>query len=338
MEHIVNIDSTNRDTTLYPSGNSYVLNLVTPIRWISRVELVSAKIPNTIWNVSSTLGTTLMTYTSTDIKLPPGFYSATGLANDIMATGIAPALKILYLPNEGKYLFYSLTAGFTITPVTAEFGRVIGVPLGTTLTGTLVSGGNWPQYASNPTFTGYYIAKSVNIIDLAPNEFIYLDIEELRTTCTHDSRKNVQVTTNEPSGKQITRVTTEGSTIENTFGIITMDVDSGSYKMFKEAADYKIAADYIQRIPKISKLTVKWKDSKGNALSFNGLEDNSIILRFICDPVPITLDRPRGLPSPVRLDKEMDRRKMMMIAIGVVLIISLFIISLIKPRTSGNSL
>ena len=83
MEHIVNIDSKNRDITLYPSGNSYVLNLVTPIRWISRVELVSAKIPNTIWNVSSTIDTPRMTYISTAIKLPPGFYTATGLANDI---------------------------------------------------------------------------------------------------------------------------------------------------------------------------------------------------------------------------------------------------------------
>jgi len=330
MEHIVNIDSKNRDTTLYPSGNSYVLNLVTPIKWISRVELVSAKIPNTIWNVSSPLGTTLLTYVSTPIKLPPGFYSATGLANDIMATGIAPALKILYLPNEGKYLFYSLTAGFTVSPGTAEFGRVIGVPLGATLTGTLVSGGDWPQYASNSAFAGYYIAKSTNIIDLAPNEFIYLDIEELRTTCTHDSRKNVQITTTEPSGKQITRVTTEGSTIENTFGILTMDVDSGSYKMFKESADYKVAADYIQRIPKISKLTVRWKDSQGNPLSFNGLEDNSILLRFICDPVPVTLDRPRGLPAPVRLGSVMDRRQLIMISIGIVLIVGLLIISFMK--------
>ena len=330
MEHIVNIDSTNRDTTLYPSGNSYVLNLVTPIKWISRVELVSAKIPNTIWNVSSTLGTTLMTYVSTAIKLPQGFYSATGLASDIISSAVAPGLKILYLPNEGKYLFYSLTAGFTITAGTTEFGRVIGVPFGTTLTGTLVSGGNWPQYASNSSFSGYYIAKSTNIIDLSPNEFIYLDIEELRTTSTHDSRKNVQVTTTEPSGKQITRVTTEGSTVENTFGIITMDVDSGSYKMFKEAADYKISADYIQRIPKISKLTVTWKDSRGNPLSFNGLEDNSIILRFICDPVPITLDRPKGLPAPVTLDKKIDQKMIMMIGIGIVLIVGLLIISFMK--------
>ena len=40
-------DSKNRD---YPSGNSYVLHLTRPIKNIERVDLVSARVPNTMWN------------------------------------------------------------------------------------------------------------------------------------------------------------------------------------------------------------------------------------------------------------------------------------------------
>ena len=40
-------DSKNRD---YPSGSSYVLHLTTPIKDIERVDLVSARVPNTMWN------------------------------------------------------------------------------------------------------------------------------------------------------------------------------------------------------------------------------------------------------------------------------------------------
>ena len=43
-------DSKNRDVALYPSGNSYVLHLTRPIKNIERVDLVSARVPNTMWN------------------------------------------------------------------------------------------------------------------------------------------------------------------------------------------------------------------------------------------------------------------------------------------------
>ena len=39
-------DSKNRDVQLYPSGNSYVLHLTTPIKDIERVDLVSARVPH----------------------------------------------------------------------------------------------------------------------------------------------------------------------------------------------------------------------------------------------------------------------------------------------------
>ena len=45
------VSSENRDTTLYPNGNSYTLHLTTTIKDIQRVELLHASIPNTMYNL-----------------------------------------------------------------------------------------------------------------------------------------------------------------------------------------------------------------------------------------------------------------------------------------------
>lgn len=44
-EYIVFVDSANRNSTLYPSANSYTIHLINPIRNVSRVELVCATLP-----------------------------------------------------------------------------------------------------------------------------------------------------------------------------------------------------------------------------------------------------------------------------------------------------
>jgi hypothetical protein len=44
----------DRDLTRYPSGNSYVLHLTSPID-IERVDLVSARVPNTMFNLGAGL-------------------------------------------------------------------------------------------------------------------------------------------------------------------------------------------------------------------------------------------------------------------------------------------
>ena len=46
MEYVVYVDSNNRNQTLYPNSNSFTLHLATPIRNITRAELVSAMLPS----------------------------------------------------------------------------------------------------------------------------------------------------------------------------------------------------------------------------------------------------------------------------------------------------
>mgnify|MGYP003343848811 CR=1 FL=1 len=55
-------DSTNRDKTFYPSGNTYTLHLTNPIHSVIQVDLVAAKVPNTMYNILD--GSNVLTFTS----------------------------------------------------------------------------------------------------------------------------------------------------------------------------------------------------------------------------------------------------------------------------------
>ena len=78
METLVYADSKNRDTNLYPSGNSYVLHLTNPITNVAQVDLVTAKVPNTTFNLTN--GTAALNFNGTIMNLTPGYYTASSLA------------------------------------------------------------------------------------------------------------------------------------------------------------------------------------------------------------------------------------------------------------------
>ena len=78
MEYIVYADSNQRDTSLFPSGNSYTLHLTRPIKNVTRVDLVSVVVPNTVYNLTGTSNVLRVSGTS-NIWLNPGFYTATSL-------------------------------------------------------------------------------------------------------------------------------------------------------------------------------------------------------------------------------------------------------------------
>ena len=274
-------DSTNRDITIYPSGSEYTLHLTNPIKNIVRIDLVAAKVPNTMYNVTN--GNNFVSVNSTNVSIAPGYYSANGLANAIMnASGGGGAITIDFLCDEGKYLF-SNTSSFTFTALTAEAKKAFGL---TTVTSSPASGN--PVYALDPTYGTLNIAKSTSIIDLSVNEYVFLDIQEFRTTSVLDAKKLINGTT-------------EGSSIRSSFGMIPMDVSGGSIKNYKETSDYKQYVEYDYPIVKLDRLTVRWIDKNGQLLNFNGFENNAFTLRFKCIFV-----RPDPPPPPLR-DVELDR-------------------------------
>ncbi len=244
------VDSTERDVIMYPSGAQFTLHLTDPVKNISRVDLVAAKVPNTVYNLIGT-GTAL-TVAGTAMEFNPGFYSTTTLAAEISDRGS----NVAYVPSEGKFLF-SGEAPFDLEIHTDEMARLIGLPLGVT---------------SSTANT----IKSARVVDMSMNEFVFLDIIELRT----------------PGNLHARALEAKSGSVRNSFAMIPMDVDSGTVKSFKEHADFEMSAVFPQPIDKLSRLTINWLDASGRPLDFQGLENNSFVLRIHterpkCDIPPV---------------------------------------------------
>lgn len=278
------VTSENRDKNRYPSGNSYTLHLTTPIKDISKVELLQASIPNSIYNlvdgsnvialsnvfVGDTLDTSQLTYFS----IPPGYYSAPGLATEIqLATSNVTNLSVSFLPNEGKMLFSRPTSGnaFSLYTSSNVLGSMLGVNANQVIQSTSVNvatGNNYPLYSDHSRYRDKNFIKSTQIVDKHPNQGVFLDIQELRTILNEDA-KSIGA-----SG------TYSGQNINMSFGMIPMDVNSGDIKHFKKYSDFDFDINYPQVISKLDRLSIQWVDRFGIPINFNGVNDNSFVLRF----------------------------------------------------------
>ena len=275
------VSSENRDTTLYPNGNSYTLHLTTPIKDISKVELLHASVPNTMYNLTNGSNAVAFSNATSSIgdpltyfSLPVGFYGATVLSEQIQnAVSNTSNIVVDYLDAEGKFLFTRNTSPdgpFQMAPGSTEMANLLGFDDTTTLTSTNVAVEtdlNLPLYSDNLLYRGKEFIKSTNVVNLNANEGVFLDIDELRTIFNEDA-------------KAITGNTTSGQTMARSFGLIPMDVSAGAVKSFKKFSDYDLNIDYSNPIRKLERLTVRWVDKNGQNLNFNGLNDNSFILRF----------------------------------------------------------
>lgn len=260
----VYVDSTSRDTSLYPSGNAYTLHLTAPLHSVVRVDLVNAKVPNTLYNLTN--GTNVLTFNATQVSIAPGYYSSYGLASALVNAAGGSLFNLTYLTDEGRFLF-SAGSSFTFSANTLELQTILGVGAGTLSSFTAASS---PIYVNDPTYTGLSMYKSTTLVMLNVTEYVFLDIEELRTTSVLDAKKLINGTT-------------DGLSIRSTFGMVPLDVTSGTIKNFKEGSDYKQYLDYDIPIPKIQRLTIRWLDSTGKPLNFQGFDKNAFTLRFHCE-------------------------------------------------------
>jgi hypothetical protein len=266
----VYVDSTSRDADIYPNGNAYTLHLTAPIHSVVQVDLVAAKVPNTMYNLTN--GSNVFVFTNsntaatTNVSIPPGYYAAFGLSQALVnATGGAK-FCMDFLQDEGKYIFSS-NVQFTIQGTTSEILTMLGLNSGTH---SSFYSSTSPIYANDSNYQGRWLYKSHKIIDLSTNEYVFLDIDELRTTSVIDAKKLIGGTT-------------EGATMRSTFGQIPMDVPSGSIKNFKETSDYKQFVQFTTPIPKLQRLTVRWVDHRGQLLDFQSFNNNAFTLRFHCE-------------------------------------------------------
>lgn len=278
-ERLVFADSLNRDDGLYPSGNSYTLHLTTPIKNIERVDLVSARVPNTMYNVTN--GSNVFSISGTPVSIRSGFYSAYGMADAVTSSG---TVTCDYLPDQGKFIFSNASV-FSITNQSEEFARIVGLSNATTYTATLAT-------ALDPNYSSKYIVRSTTLVDLSLNDYVFLDIDELRTPHNIDARK-----LDGASG------TVSGSNANRAFAPIVMDVGSACIKNFHENKDYRISVEYPEPINVLQRLTVRWFNRDGKLLDFQGWDTNAFVLRIHVKPEP-----ERALPPPPPLqDVELKR-------------------------------
>ena len=253
-------DSKNRDVALYPSGNSYVLHLTTPIKDIERVDLVSARVPNTMANLSR--GSNVISISSSNVSINPGFYSVYGLAQALTNSFVSLGGTVVdYLPDEGHFLFSS-AASFTVFIHSQELATMLGLTRGIMYTSALAG-------PTDPSYTGKYIIRSTTLVDLSLNDYIFLDIDELRTPSHVDTGALVS-----SSG------TVSGSNANRNFAPVILDVGSGCIKNFHENKDYNVSVTYPEPIASLQRLTVRWVDKSGAPLNFRGWETNAFVLRL----------------------------------------------------------
>ena len=186
-------------------------------------------------------------------------------------------ISVTYLLSEGKFLSTRPITGntFSFYSNTSELSNLLGF---TSLnTNVLVNSQSVatevdqdiPLYSDNSRYRDQNFLKSDHVANLNPNEGIFLDIEELRSQYNEDALGL--------DGGQLG--TYSGQNMRRSFGLIPMDVSSGQVKRFKKTSDFDLVIDYTRPIEKLSRLTVKWVDKNGQVVDFNGLNDNSFLLR-----------------------------------------------------------
>lgn len=318
------VSSENRDVEKYPSGNSYTLHLPTILHNVTKVELLHASVPNSIYNVTNGSNVISVSNVSSsaggalvDFSIPRGFYDGCGLATEISAAIYTDTeVQVDYLPHEGKFFFYREGNTFTLQVNTTEMKNLLKMDTSTDseVPPPVTSPTYTPLFSNNLRYQNKNFIKSREVVNLHPEEGIFLDVEELRTTFNRDAKK---LESNTFSGETMTR----------SFGMIPLDVSSGCIKRFKKTNDYDFSVKYSYPIQSLSRLTINWIDHNGRMINFNGADDNSFLLRIHTD---IEKEGIMEIPEQGVVYENAKRFNNLFIVAGVVLIIGLIILLLLK--------
>jgi len=274
METYIHLNSANRDISRYPSGNTYTLHVSTPLMNIIQAEIILARVPNTIYYLTSTTNLLITDHTA-NVFMPPGYYAdPVVLATEISNRMSAANETIQWVPAEGKFIYLSKNQG-TIQVLTDDMAELLGFVKGTTYTTVLITealtsvGGTWN-----------YCIKSPAVVDMTRNDFLFLNIDELNHNNFLDGyAKGIP-----------------GSNVPNNTGVftgITLDVPPNTVKIFKNS-DYPIKVQYDPPISSVDRFTLTWYDADRKIVNFQGFEDNAVILRITCakPPGPLFLGTP----------------------------------------------
>jgi hypothetical protein len=245
-----------RDSNLYPDGNSYTLHMTLPVKNISKIDLVSAHFPNSMYNITKSSNVISINGTS-NIFMYAGRYDQVSLALTLTSAGFTTT----YVKAEGHFLISNVSSyNFVVT--NSELANLMGFV--TNKTYTLVPA----DPKKDPLYPTSNIVRSDFIANLTMNDYMFLDIEELRTP-------------NNLSTGPLYKNTINGTNVNTMFApIMIKNSHLSAVTNFMETKDILLTAHYPEPIASIDRLTIRWRDKNGDILNFHGLNSNSFILRF----------------------------------------------------------
>jgi hypothetical protein len=292
-----------RDTAIYPDGNAYVLHLTIPLKNITKVELVSAHFPNSLYNVTESSNAISINGNS-NIFIHSGRYEQMSLTAALITQG----MNVSYVQSEGHFIFSNATSyNFTIN--NSQIASLTGFKKNKTYT---LAAANPSQ---DPSRAGFYIARSEFMANMTMNDYVFLDVEELRTP--HNL-----------STGPLASNTIVGTNTNTLFApVMIKNAHLSSVTNFMDSKDTLLTAYYPEPIQSIDRLTVRWRDKFGNIIDFQGLDSNSFILRLYVDEENNRMKALDSLPPPVPFT-EISKHYV----IWGVLVIGLLIILLFSNR------
>jgi hypothetical protein len=250
------------------SGNAYTVYLQTPVKDIYKAELLYASVPNSLYNLTN--GTDVIEINGNTFSIPVGFYDVTGLAREL-TNALVPLsnVSVTYLSNEGKYVLWNPSGSFTVSILSQELRTLLGFT-GSSYTSQVPPSasppGVIPLYADNLAYAGTYknFVKSDTLVNTPITGAILLDIQELRSPVMYTGID----------------ATCYGSGGFNPFAVIPIDVISGNYINFKKGSSFDFDIEYPHPIDRLDRITVRWTDTHGKLLNFNGVDENFFVLRL----------------------------------------------------------
>ena len=267
------VNSTDRNTNVYPTASDYSVTFDTPIKDVVSIELINGCIPRTEYNVTSYNNQILFQETTAQrnaglyitATVPAGQYDAISDLLSAVGTAMTAAStrSVTYVASVN-----SITKFVTITGTngTADlFGLVAGIP---------------QQYDVNATRTVYpptsilkilgYASVSVSTpysgasVTLAASA-IYKTSGEDFVTLSLDNIPLLHSTNN---------------SIEGGFCVIHFgDLPWGSVKHLKMSDNGSKMIKYLNPIQNIDRLRIKFKRSDGSPYGFNG-QDHTLVFEI----------------------------------------------------------
>jgi hypothetical protein len=148
---------------------------------------------------------------------------------------------------------------------------------------------------------------SAMVPGLAVSEFLCLDIEELRTP-THlvaDALRRGN------DGKMVPT----SNAMDGSFAIVPMKV-SGTFDFYNQ--NYSLSTEYPAHIPKLDRLTVKWRQPNSGDLYYETADmgRTMFLLRFETAEQR-AVEGPSGLPDPVEWDSGERHRLILLTAVAL---------------------